>query len=407
MVTSETDIIPNIIEEHCDEASFLYRHRQRALTSHAQRPIQLARIEERLLAHLDGLVSGGESAWPLMQPLLAGPTRAHVLVAAWTACELPSELHMDELYAVLTDANMMIWLGIRDALRYAGGDQVEPRLLRWLHAAHWPLRAAAVDALSFRRVPVPPAEVAALCTDHSALVRACAAEAVGRLRLTAVGDLLPPLFDDADPHVQDNALCAAVLLGDPRALPHYRLLAQSGGARAAQAFTVLGRLGQRADVEALLGPELAKSEPSPAAVVALGTLGLAAELSRLLPLAGIRRYAGLVAATVERVTGVSLVEKGIAAPALPPADPKAELDDVAVEALPVPDPQRLADFLVGEQARLPAERLCMGEPYGAAPLLRLFNQGPLAQRSTAAYELALWSPGEPYREAQQLLRGGG
>jgi hypothetical protein len=52
-------VLLNILEEHLEEADFLWSHRQSALTDRHSTLHRLAEIEERLLAHLDGLVLSG------------------------------------------------------------------------------------------------------------------------------------------------------------------------------------------------------------------------------------------------------------------------------------------------------------------------------------------------------------
>jgi hypothetical protein len=46
-------ILLDILEEHLEEADFLWSHRQAALTDRGSTLHRLPEIEERLLAHLD------------------------------------------------------------------------------------------------------------------------------------------------------------------------------------------------------------------------------------------------------------------------------------------------------------------------------------------------------------------
>ncbi len=402
MYMAQAEIISDVIEEHFDEAAFLYQSRLQALASHRIGLSAFRRIEQRLLAHLDGLLVGGEMAWRLVEPNLQGPTRAAVAIAAYVACALGEDPYIEQLYAVLRDAPSPIFCGVRDALRHTGSHDAVDSLSRWLYAAHPSLRAAAVDALSFRRAEIPLNVLTELLADHSALVRQSATQAVGRLRLRSLTPRLRELFDDKESAVRDSALEAAALVGEPSVSERCKRLAVSGDQSAGLAFTLLGRLGEASAVSEVFAPELAKVEPLREAVLALGPLGDAQALPLLLPLAEKRTYAGLVTVVTERLLGVDLVARKIAAPPPPPQDPRDELDEISVEGLPICEPRKLAELLTAECARLPKSRLCLGTAYGPEPLTQLISQGPMAQRTSAAFELALQRPEAPYQEMHQL-----
>ena len=132
MYMAQAEIISDVIEEHFDEAAFLYQSRLQALASHRIGLSAFRRIEQRLLAHLDGLLVGGEMAWRLVEPNLQGPTRAAVAIAAYVACGLGEDPYIEQLYAVLRDAPSPIFCGVRDALRHTSSHDAVDSLSRWL-----------------------------------------------------------------------------------------------------------------------------------------------------------------------------------------------------------------------------------------------------------------------------------
>lgn len=381
-------LLRDVLEEHFDEACFLWRQRALAIGSRGLHRRDLSRIDERLLAHLDGLVIGGEPAWPLIGRGLDGPSPAAALVSAWIALTLDTDDFLDVLYPVLTNAPAPVFRGVCQAFRYARGRFVEECLPRWLYAAHFRVRAVAIDALSFHLRPIPEAIIAELQVDHAPAVRHAAVAAAGRYHLRALLPQVERLLDDADIEVRAAALTAAVLLGSADATLRCRELALRGGPEAAQAFVLLGRLGLREDRDQIFAPELAKAAPLPEAVSALAALGDPETLPWLPRLCGERRYAGLVTAVVQRVTGIDLISAGVSVQSKPAADPLAELDDIALAALPAADAEALAGFLGTHLRNLPPGRLCMGRPYGPAPLEALLREGPLGDHADAAFELA-------------------
>ena len=59
MATSPRAFLIELYEEYLEEASFLYQQRQEYLASAELGWLDIAEIESRLEAHLDGLVIGG------------------------------------------------------------------------------------------------------------------------------------------------------------------------------------------------------------------------------------------------------------------------------------------------------------------------------------------------------------
>lgn len=396
------DLLRDVLEEHFDEACFLWQQRQRALTSRTMNRRDLKRLDERLLAHLDGLLLGGEPAWSLIAHGLQGPGEAAARVAAFIALALDTEERIDTIYTALINAPFAVCRGVQLALRCAPGSRVKECLPRWLHAAHWRVRAVALDALSCRLEPLSEATIAELLGDHAPAVRTAAAAAAGRYHLPALLSALERLIDDTDVEVRTAALSSAVLLGSEPAARRCRELALAPGPLAALGFTLLGRLGAREDRDRIFAPELARPAPLPAAVGALASFGDPETLPWLIRLCAERRYAGLVTAVVQRVTGTDLIAAGVAALPGSPADPVAELDDVALAALPAADGEKLAAFLTQHRRGLPAGRLCLGRPYGPEPIKDALRDGPLGDHAELAFELARLGAA-PYDEPHPLL----
>jgi len=58
----------DVLEEHLSEAAFLWTQWERALVAPDYTLDETAELEERLLAHLDGLVTAGRPAIELLAP---------------------------------------------------------------------------------------------------------------------------------------------------------------------------------------------------------------------------------------------------------------------------------------------------------------------------------------------------
>src|SRR5690349_14801760 len=80
------DVLMDVLEEHLDEAAFLWSQWERALVAPHSVLNEVAGLEERLLAHVDGLVIGGVPvAGRLLIPALEElADLGRVFVAAYT-----------------------------------------------------------------------------------------------------------------------------------------------------------------------------------------------------------------------------------------------------------------------------------------------------------------------------------
>ena len=83
-----TTLRMDIFEEHFSEAAFLQSQWERALRGPHYNLEETAQLEERLLAHLDGLVLGGELVREaLLRPALEGEDPWEVFCAAFASTE--------------------------------------------------------------------------------------------------------------------------------------------------------------------------------------------------------------------------------------------------------------------------------------------------------------------------------
>ncbi|HEY5911072.1 MAG TPA: hypothetical protein VJA21_10760, partial [Verrucomicrobiae bacterium] len=71
-----------VVEQHAEEAAFLWTQRDRAVAAPNYRLKDLARLDERVEAHLDGLRIAGQFGWQLCQKALQEPGPGEVFAAA-------------------------------------------------------------------------------------------------------------------------------------------------------------------------------------------------------------------------------------------------------------------------------------------------------------------------------------
>lgn len=102
----------DILEEHFDEASFLYERWKADTAAQASENDGAVDIPERLRTHLQGLALGGADAWTLCQPKLTPFGPGAVFVAAWVSMAVREQ-------ALELDPAALSGSGLQDALRDA------------------------------------------------------------------------------------------------------------------------------------------------------------------------------------------------------------------------------------------------------------------------------------------------
>lgn len=80
-------VIPAVVSQHAEEASFLWLLRARAVTAPHYDLADLAKLDGRIDAHLDGLRIAGAAAWPLLAAPLEAGDAGDVFAAAVRALE--------------------------------------------------------------------------------------------------------------------------------------------------------------------------------------------------------------------------------------------------------------------------------------------------------------------------------
>lgn len=167
-----TRYIPQLLDIHADDLAFLWGQRRAALDSLEMTLRDVAQLNERIEAHVQGLLVAPPAA--LAQRLdaaLAGTERDEVFASAIAAlrCEDPATMH--RVIAAFSRAAGPALLGLRDALGHAPAARVADELRNALANAKPEVAAAAAVALANQRLLTPDAPgLARLLLDEDAEV---------------------------------------------------------------------------------------------------------------------------------------------------------------------------------------------------------------------------------------------
>ncbi|NJO37924.1 MAG: hypothetical protein HC871_10315, partial [Rhizobiales bacterium] len=145
-------IIRHIVEQHAEEAAFLWLLRDKAVDAPHYTRDDLSRLDERVEAHLDGLRVAGEDGWEIMRAEMAAhPEMGEVFAAGVLALESHDPLRIEEVINV-TETVPETVRGLISALGWVRAETLRGTVSALLHDPSPHRRMLGVAACSVQRV---------------------------------------------------------------------------------------------------------------------------------------------------------------------------------------------------------------------------------------------------------------
>lgn len=403
-MASTAQILLPIIEQHAEEAAFLWHLRDLAVEQphYAQR--HLLRLEERLEAHLDGLRVAGEVGLDLLGTQLESDLSAAAMFpVALLTLERGEASPIEPLLRIMELAPDTRH-GFSGALGWAEPALIGRLVGRWLASEEPMFRLQAVIACSLHRAD-PGQRLAVLIADPDLSVRRRAVRLAGELGRADLLEPLRALLDDpaSDPALMDWAAWSMGLLGDRERAPWLmgewarRSAALDGG----PALELAARLGEPAAIAGWV--RRLNGDPATARLVlrALGAMGDPAAVGWLIGRMAEPASACLAGEAFALITGADLALLDLEGPMPENASPAGPNDDPADERvaldpdehLPWPDPALVTAWWAERAGTMPkGRRHLLGMPIDEPCVRQAWAGGFQRQRRAAAYELALMAP---------------
>jgi len=388
-------VIPSVVHQHAEEAGGLWDVRSRLVAG----PVTLAdllRLDERITAHLDGLMVAGQHGWDVvLEALSARTSPGAVFSAAYLAVagRNPASLHRVMQRAA---AQPELWNGLVSALEWTS--RSESRSGYELGSSDALARELAVAAWGASRNDDDD-RVWRLIDDPSPRVRAAV--------LTAMGDCgyEPGVASCADAVLQSEAVVrasgarAGVLLGDRgRSL---QVLGRLDGGRTALLLALQAHTVESA--HRLLKGLVSDSKRMALLLSGAGVIGDPIYVPWLIGLMQPPETARLAGGAFSLITGLDLASAGLERerPESLDADlgDSPESADVAVdhgEGLAWPDVDGVRKWWAANSSRFQVgQRYFMGAPVTWEHCVDVLKNGYQRQRILAAHYLCLLRPGTP------------
>lgn len=358
--------IADILEEHVEELAFLWGQRRTALQSPRYSIRAFAHLEERIAAHLQGVLAIGGEALPLLEDTLRDGDSLPSFAAAFALLHRGDDSATARVLDAFAHAENVRLGGLRDALCEGPIGSLLPQLQALAHSARAPLAVAAAQSLAFHTdVGLTDRLVHQFLSDEAPGVRAQAWRLVGYLGMRLDPKAYAAALRD-DPVVKRAALHAGAWCGERGVLAVGRKFAQAPAPDQADALELLAILGGLEDLpgftaigrQATLGPSRFRL---------IGCFGHPALME--LVMVGIRdpdpATAVAAGAAFTKMTGAEIESSTVATL---PSDGSPPLDEFEMEFLGevrLPSPalaQRHWDKVKGHLAQ--ASRICRGVDVG-------------------------------------------
>jgi uncharacterized protein (TIGR02270 family) len=389
MVDAAFEPLWDIVEEHLDEAEFLWEQWEASLVApnYVLGEVE-AGPEARLLAHVDGLVvNGPRVAERLLLPTIADidaePTR--IRAAALALLQTPGNAGFEAVFAELHSSPQQR-PELARALECWECGPLYPRLGSMLAAEDVDLRRTAARILAFHGEALDEVVPRMIASDR-AFDQTLGLRLIPRLASAArhTREIAAALASD-DPDVRDAAMVAGVQLDLPAAWRCARDLAGAADPGAGQALLVLALRGDPAD-----RPTIVRAAESlrGAGLWALGFLGTVEAVEAAIPWLEDEAHARLAGEAVAAITGLDLESEGFIR--VPPEE--EALEHRAVDDLPLPDALKVLMAWRRLRSRFATElRYIAGEPRDPAALRRALRDGPMRRRPAQLLALQIGAP---------------
>lgn len=377
----------DIVEEHLDEAEFLWGQRERSLVAPNYTLDEVAEgPERRLIAHLEGLVVNGPLvARKLLIPTLEEDEPHRITAAAAALLCSPGPTGLDAVIEALCELPEQR-PALAQALEFAERSDLRPRMRELLGNMDLGLIAVGAQVLAFHHEAIGDSLLVLLASDDPAwrglALRALPDEANPARYTNAI---LAGLAD-YHPVIVDAAIDAGSRMGIPAAWARARERAQDPDGKEAMLLLALG--GPPGDRSQLFSA-LQHPRRRLGALWALGFLGTPEVVDAALEWLDDDTVGPLAGEVFTAVTGVDLVDAKLTAKAV-----EAEhLEHTPEHDLPRPQPMGVLHWWMQRRAQFAdGQRYLAGRPNSREAIFAALARGPMRRRPALLRELQFQPP---------------
>ena len=394
-------IIEEIVSQHTEEAAFLWLLRNNAVHAPHYNLKDLADLEERVEAHIDGLRVAGEEGWPFCEEGLKHEEVGEVFAAGFIALDSNRKDWLAPVLGVVGTAPETS-KGLISALGWMPQEKLQGHVVEWLKSDNALHREIGLGACAVHRVDCG-SYLDQSIADEDACVRARALRNVGEVRQRDLSHLLVEHLTDKDERCRFRAAWSATLLGSSQGLASLQAFVVNSKKYREQALHLALRAMDTAASIKWVRELNQEMEFRRLVIKATGIIGDPVSIPWLIDKMKEPEMARVAGEAVSMITGLDLAYEDLetdwpegfeAGPSENPEDENVALDPD--EDLPWPAPDLLSRWWAEHQHNYARGwRYLCGQPINRETCLDVLKSGFQRQRRAAALDLALLSPGEP------------
>jgi uncharacterized protein (TIGR02270 family) len=394
--------LSSLISQHTEGASFLWILRGGAVAAPHYSLADLAKLDNRVEANLDGLRIAGDAGWEISKEALSTEEPGEVFAASVLAFESGKKDRLDTVLQAGT-ASLELSRALVSALGWLSFEQAEPHIKELLASSSSTLRRVGLAASAIHRQN-PGAPLVDAISGADPLPRSRALQAVGEFGLRNLLYELQKYLADQDERCRFWAAWSSALLSaDSKAMAILGSIAESALPYREKALQLVIR---RMDASAarVWREKLAQDAKSlRIAIIAAGAFGDPASVPWLIDQMKPPELARVAGEAFTMITGVDISYEDLdgekpdgfeAGPTESAEDDNVEMDPD--ENLPWPNPELIAKSWNLHQAAFEkGGRYLLGKPISVDWCRQVLRSGRQRQRAAAALELATREPGQP------------
>lgn len=244
----------DVLEEHLQEAAFLWKQRQRSVLAPDYVLSEIAEGDEaRLLAHIEGLVIGGRpAAERLLLPALEGEKPPNIAAAAYALLESSEPNWLTQVLDWFVQGAEEVREGISQALALSARADVVASLIKLFPAVDSSDQRYALRVLCSRQADTGQVlSVRSAGSEESGWL--VAALRAARFAPQAIADVWIRLgLESPEPRVRDAAIESGLIHGSRMAWSLCRQLMEAGEPDARPALLAFALGGEAPELEALI-----------------------------------------------------------------------------------------------------------------------------------------------------------
>ncbi|CAA9889657.1 conserved hypothetical protein [Candidatus Methylobacter favarea] len=402
-------VIPHIVDQHAEEAAFLWHLRSHAVHAPHYNLKDLAKLDNRVEAHIDGLRIAGDYGWQACCHNLERKEPGEVFAAGLLALEGNDIDRINTVYQAVEETPETL-TGLVSAFGWVEPKSLQGKVSGLLISANPLWRQAGITACAIHRVD-PGKYLDQAVQDDNPQLRARALRTAGELGRSDLKSALLEQLNNPDIAVGFWAAWAAVLLGDRgRALTSLQNKIIEGSDFSLKAMQLALRVLDLQQAKELLKTLVQSGDRTREAVTGAGIAGDPSYIPWLIKQMELPELARAAGESFSFISGADIAYEDLegefpedfaAGPTENPEDEEVAMDQD--DDLPCPNPTLIERWWKQHQQNFkPGVRYLSGKPVSESQCRNLLKTGKQRQRQAAALELALIRPEQPLFETRAM-----